>query len=497
MRAIRPTDGTGVLVLHPDEVDPSTARKVLDLAMRVAEMMLSHGASANDTTVNLLRVTKAYDLKSVHVDVTYTSIAVSYYRGHDREPLSTMRVVRARSIDYTRLQRLQALVNSIEGGLDVDEAYDLFGAIVRAPHPYRRWVVTFANAMTAAAVCLLRGASLQICVIAFVAAGLVDLLVGRLARHQLPAFFIQVAAAAVPTTAAIATTWAAASGVTWLQGLRPELIVAGGIVVMLSGLSAVGAAQDAIDGYYVTAGARTFEVLLMTLGIVVGILAALLVAQRAGLPAAISGDVSGLGSLPQQLVAAVLISVLFAIATYAGPRTVVLCGMAGLLGWCGYIVGIELGLGEISSSAFGAVLPSALAGPVARRFRVPALALVTSGLVPLMPGTMVYRGIFEMMGHSHSYVSLDTGTLTLVQAGGVGLALAAGASLGTYLSRPGKGNLRHAAPRGQGSSAEKSAELGTPEAERVEAILEEASHTGTLPVVTDHRSPGHDDHLHG
>ncbi|MCH8613658.1 threonine/serine ThrE exporter family protein [Arsenicicoccus dermatophilus] len=485
MRALRPSDGTGVLQLHPDEVDPAVARKVVDLAMRVAEMMLSHGASANDVTVTLLRITKAYDLKAVHVDVTYTSIQVSYYRGHDREPLTTFRVVRARSIDYTRLQRVQGLVNRIEGGLDVDEAYDVFAAVVRAPHPYRRWVITVANAGIAAGVCVLLNATVIITVVAFVTSGLIDLLIGRLSRRQVPPFFMQALGASIPTLAAagiIALIHHA--HLPGLGGVRPELIVTGGIVVMLSGLSVVGAAQDAIDGYYITAGARTYEVVVMTLGIVVGILASLQLAWRLGVPVVLSGEAPAVGSLPQQLLGALLISAFFAISTYAGPRTVVLCAVAGVLGWVGHLLGTAAGLGPVSASALGAFLPSLLAMPVGRRLQVPSLALITAALVPLMPGTMVYRGILEIMVQVGRTESFGGGPLTLITAAGVGMALAAGASLGTYLSRPRATNLRHAAPRGEGSTADKAVHNDSPEARATTARAEEAT-TGALPTVTD------------
>ena len=313
-------------------MDPILTRKALDLAMRVAEMMLSHGASANDVTLNALRITKAFGLKAVHVDVTYTSISVSHYRGHDREPLTTLRVVRARSIDYTRLQRLQALVHRIEEEQDVDEAFEVFAAIVRAPHPYRRWVVTFGNAGVAAAVCVLLNASFLITIVAFLASAAIDLLIGWLARKQVPPFFMQVFAAAIPTVAATALMAGAYQGITWLEGVRPELIV--------------GAAQDAIDGYYVTAGARSFEVVILTLGIVVGILMTLQLAQRVGIPVVLSGAAPPLGSLAQQLGGSLLISAFFAISTYAGPRTVVLFPGMGVLGWVGYLAGTLPSLGS-------------------------------------------------------------------------------------------------------------------------------------------------------
>lgn len=66
------------------------------------------------------------------------------------------------------------------------------------------------------------------------------------------AFFTQAAGGAIPTGVVVALLAATSAGVPGLQGVSPSLVIASGIVVLLAGLSVVGAAQDAIDGYYVT-----------------------------------------------------------------------------------------------------------------------------------------------------------------------------------------------------------------------------------------------------
>jgi len=118
-RAERAVRGSGIpddlvaLWQGTDGVDQRTARAVIDLAMRVGETLLSTGASASDVVATALRLTDAYGLRSVHVDVTFTSISVSYHRGPDADPMTVMRGITVRSTDFTRLERLQALVRDI------------------------------------------------------------------------------------------------------------------------------------------------------------------------------------------------------------------------------------------------------------------------------------------------------------------------------------------------------------------------------------------------
>ena len=66
--------------------------------------------------------------------------------------------------------------------------------------------------------------------------------------------------------------------------------MASGIVLLLAGLSVVGAAEDALEGYYVTAGARGFEVIVLSLGIAVGISLVLSLGKRLDYPMRITSQ---------------------------------------------------------------------------------------------------------------------------------------------------------------------------------------------------------------
>ena len=419
-----------------DGVDQRTARAVIDLAMRVGETLLSTGASASDVVATALRLTDAYGLRSVHIDVTFTSISVSYHRGPDADPMTVMRGVKARSTDLTRLERLQTLVRDIaEEPVEIDVARDRFDALIQAPHPYRRWVVTASLAGLAAAAAALFGGSWLIMLLSFVSTAVADRVQHWLARRGIAAFFTQAAGGAIPTGVAVALFAAASAGVPGLQGISPSLVVASGIVVLLAGLSVVGAAQDAIDGYYVTAGARVFEVLVLTLGIVVGIATVLAIARRSGASMQLTADTPLSANTVVQVLAAMVVSGMFAVSAYAGMRTVLYSTLTGGLGWLVYLGATGVGIGPVAASSVAALAAGFLSQVVASRLRVPALALSMAAIVPLMPGLMVYRGLFEIVQRLPGE-GLSTGLTTLLGAAGVGMGLAAGVSMGTFLARP-------------------------------------------------------------
>ncbi len=418
-----------------DGVEEQRARKVVDLALRVADALLSTGSSAAEVTTAVLRITAVYGLRSVHVDVTFTSIQVCHYRGPEA-PVYAMRQVRVRAADYERLARLQQLVDDIEdhAGLPIDEARHRFDTIAGMPRPYRRSVVTLATAVLGTAVCLLLDGSAVEILIALVNAVIVDRTQLWLARRRLPAFFAQMVGGSIPTIGAVALIYARTQAVPGLEEVSASAVVATGIVVLLAGLSVVGAAQDAIDGYYLTATARSAEVVALTLGIVVGVLVVLSAANLLGAPTYLSPYSRLTGNFTVQVIASALIAGAFAISSYAGPRTALLCVATGGLGWSVYAVTSVGGLTAAAASGVAALVVGWVSRVAGRLAKVPSLALSTAGIVPLLPGSAVYRGLYHLASYS-STEGYGPAFDSLGGAMSVGLALAAGVSLGAYLGR--------------------------------------------------------------
>jgi uncharacterized membrane protein YjjB (DUF3815 family) len=204
----------------------------------------------------------------------------------------------------------------------------------------------------------------------------------------------------------------------------------------VSGMTIVGAVQDAIDQFYVTAAARVLEVAMLTAGIVVGIVLALKITPHLGAPVYISPSPIGLGPLWAQFVGAALTSGLFAVWAYADLVTIGLSAATGVLGWAGYTSMIHSGSSEVPANAVGALAAALVATLIVRRTNIPGFALVSAALLPLVPGLSLYNGLLETVGTSSAPADTAAGSSTLGLAVSVALGIAAGASLGTYLGRP-------------------------------------------------------------
>jgi uncharacterized membrane protein YjjP (DUF1212 family) len=419
-----PPTGPIALRSQASGLDDLAAHAALGLALRIGESMLAVGASAADVTASVMRVADAYGLRNCQVDVTFTSVLVSYDRV-GAVPLTAMRSVRVRGLDYARLQGITELARAAgAGGLDVEEAHRRLDRVVSAPPTYRRTVHTLGWMGVAASVAFSLGGAWLVALTAALTTALIEQSMRALNRRGLPLFFQQVVGAALATSVAVLL-------VAWEVPVRPSLVVAAGIVVLLAGLSLVGSAQDAISGFPVTAAARAFEVLTLTAGIVVGIAGVLDVGQRAQIPLDVAAS-SPLVPYTVGLTASAGIAGFWALASHARPPAIGVAAVAGALSWAAFRAAGELGSGPAAAAGLAAVVVGFCGAALTQRLRVPPLLVPVCGIVPLLPGLAIYHGLFAIVVEG----DLENGVGVLVRAAALGFALAAGVTLGEYLGRP-------------------------------------------------------------
>ena len=197
---------------------------------------MSSGAGASDATATILAITSRYGLVNCEVDVIFTSITVCYHRGSDAAPLTSLRVVRSRSLDYTRLALAESLVREIiEHRISAPAAHAKLMRIAHARHPYPRWLATAAWSGVAASVAVLVGGDPMVALVAAVITAGIDRVGRVLNRRALPFFFQQLVGGALATAAALLVVH---SGLL-PSSPKPAIVIASAITVLLSGLSVV------------------------------------------------------------------------------------------------------------------------------------------------------------------------------------------------------------------------------------------------------------------
>ncbi|WP_409331775.1 threonine/serine ThrE exporter family protein [Trujillonella humicola] len=401
------------------------AQRVLDLTLAVGEVLLAGGVGAAAVTDVCTAVARAGGLRRVECDITFTSIALSAVPAGGSTPVSAIRLVHAGELDHTRVTGVHVLVEDfVAGRIPLSAAEERFSRVTAAPSPYRRPVVTCARAVLAASVAVLLGAGPVVTGAAFGATVVIDVVNARLGRAGLPPFFLNVTGGLLATAVALALVAAEA-------GVRPALVVAGGIVLLLPGVTLVGAVQDAITGFYVTAAARALETVLLTAGIVSGIAVALAVGVRLGLPVRIvDPPAAQLGRVVAEVLAAAVVATAFALANRAPARALPAVAALGAGGWGLSLSITRLELPAVLAAASAAVAIGAAGHLLAGWQRMPTVVHTVAGVVPLLPGLTIYRGM------RHLAEGDDLGGMELLgSAVTTGLALAAGLILGELVVR--------------------------------------------------------------
>lgn len=397
----------------------------LDLTLRVGEMLLSNGAGAADVTATMQSVAYACGLRGVSADVTFTQLTMIYHPTVDDIPVSQSRRVTHREIDYDDLTTIDHLVRDLVAGrISRDEARSRVLQIVSTGHSRPRWAVTVGWGFMGAGTALLFGGGFLVSMVAFLSSMAIDRIQRSMSVRRYPAFYQQVAGGLVATAFAVGTA------VTGLD-IEPSRVVTAGIIMLLAGLGIVGATQDALAGFPITANARFLEALLATAGIIAGVSGGLTVADLLGVRIGnIEPGAVGVGEVSAMTAGAAIAAAAFAFASYAPLRALAPIAGIGAVGMVAMTAGDELGLGGAWSTALAATIVGALSYWTSTRARVPSLVLVVPAVIPLLPGRALYRGLALIAEGEGG------GTLQLAAAGATALALAAGVILGQYIAQP-------------------------------------------------------------
>lgn len=419
-----------MLVLGPQVPDDAQVQQVLDLCMRVGEIQLSSGESVDEVTATMLRLANAAGLPAVDVDITFTSITMCCHRGNAAQPVTSMRLVRYRALDLSRLAETDVIVSELEAGkLDVRAASAKVSDVINARHPYPRWVATLGWAGLAASIALLLGGGAITAAAAFATTAVIDRIGRVLNRWGVAAFFQQTLGGLLVTASTIGLI---AAGF-FPAGTRPSFIVAAGITVLLSGLSVVSTVQDALTGYYLTSSARIVEIALLSAGLLTGVVLGLKFGFAVGISIEVSGDLpSSAAQFSLSTFAGATSAAFYALAGYTPLRSLPVAGAVGAASWAVYgALSQFTDVGPVTSTGVAALVVGIAAGLLRRGGRTPPMVVTLAGVTPLLPGLAAYRGFYQL-----AVEGVSEGLVTVTLALATGLALAAGVALGEFLTRP-------------------------------------------------------------
>lgn len=428
-----------------DDSGPAVPR-VLDLTLRIGELLLAGGEGAEDVEAAMFAVCRSYGLDRCEPNVTFTLLAISYQPSLVDDPVTASRTVRRRGTDYTRLAAVYQLVDDLsddETAVSLEEAYRRLAEIRRNRHPYPGWALTGASGLLAGAASVLVGGDLIVFVAAALGAMLGDRLAWLCAGRGLPEFYQFTVAAMPPAAIGVALTLGHVD-------VKASAVITGGLFALLPGRALVAGVQDGLTGFYITASARLLEVLYFFVGIVAGVLTVLYFGVQLG--ARLNPDAAlGVSDQPVLLIgASMLLSLAFAVLLQQERSTVVWVTLNGGVAWVVYGAMHYAGdISPVASTAAAAGLVGLFGQLLSRYQFASALPYTTAAIGPLLPGSATYFGLLAIAQNE-----IDEGLVSLSKAVALAMAIAIGVNLGSEISRLflriGSAEKRRAAKRTRG-----------------------------------------------
>ena len=394
--------------------------RALRLAMTVAEQLLSMGVVARDVVRMSQGITKTYCQKRVHIDISYTLVTVSQDRGVNHEPLTMARVIVPDDPNYQLIQALQLLALDIRHKqLPLEEAEERLQQILKKPNKHSGLVVYAAGGLVSAGSVTLYGGSPLMAALAFLLGFLATGLLRWLGHIGAPLFYSQALVAIFVTLTAAGTAWC--SNYLGLS-INTTLLVISGIVLLVAGLMFVGAFQDAIDEYYMTANARLLKVVMATGGVIAGVMVGLYIATKFGITFPATPDRLTLADKHTQYLGAGIIAAAFVLRSHAKWLGMIISGLIAIFGWWISRLVMSFGFDIVTASGIAAAVPS--------------LAIIAAGIVPLVPGLSLYNGLMGVVLYPPNSVNFLPALAILARAILIGVAVAIGASFGNIVGRP-------------------------------------------------------------
>ncbi|MFG2450451.1 threonine/serine exporter ThrE family protein [Streptomyces sp. NPDC048512] len=413
--------------VHKEDDSGPAVPRVLDLTLRIGELLLAGGEGAEDVETAMFAVCRSYGLDRCEPTVTFTLLSISHQPSLVDDPVTASRTVRRRGTDYTRLAAVYRLVDDLsdpETAISLEEAYGRLAEMRRNRHPYPGWVLTASGGLLAGAASVLVGGDAIVFVAAALGAMLGDRLAWLCAGRGLPEFYQFTVAAMPPAAIGVALTVAHVD-------VKASAVITGGLFALLPGRALVAGVQDGLTGFYITASARLLEVMYFFVGIVAGVLVVLYFGVKLG--AELNPDAAlNISERPLlQIAASMLLSLTFAVLLQQERSTVLAVTLNGGVAWSVY--GAMRYAGDISPVASTAVAAGlvGLFGQLLSRYRfASALPYTTAAIGPLLPGSATYFGLLSIAQND-----VDKGLVSLTKAAALAMAIAIGVNLGSEISR--------------------------------------------------------------
>ncbi len=250
-----------------------TREQALNVALNIGKVLLKNGAETSRVEDTIARFCRTFGFYDINIFATPTMIIIG---DETMMNSSLMCRIRYRSNNLSNVKAINDLSYSIKPeSFDYDKTMDFLHDLLKRQPPYGKWTVCLASALCSAAFASMLGGNSHDFLAAFVTGGLAMVLLRRLDRYGLGAFWENTVAGSA--IGALAILCCAVS----VQCTRTNIIV-GSLMPFLPGLAFTNGLRDYLSGDLISGNSRIAEALLFAVSIAFGLAFSLLLWHRFG-----------------------------------------------------------------------------------------------------------------------------------------------------------------------------------------------------------------------
>ncbi|MDM8102528.1 threonine/serine exporter family protein [Oceanobacillus oncorhynchi] len=123
-----------------------------------------------------------------------------------------------------------------------------------------------------------------------------------------------------------------------------------------------------------------------------------------------------------QLAASFIASAGFGVLFNAPKKSLIPCGLVGMLGWILFYTLREFHVDIVAATAFAAILVSILSQVCSRILKRPIIIFAVSGIIPLVPGGVAYNAMRNFVENDYN-TAIQLSAQVMLLAGGIAIGL--------------------------------------------------------------------------
>ena len=188
----------------------------------------------------------------------------------------------------------------------------------------------------------------------------------------------------------------------WLHiSFQTNYMIIGAIMPLVPGLAMTTAFRDILQGDYLSAGSRILEALMVAVCVAIGIGTGMSLSDMFGLVETLALDFYlSVATVPEFLLRASSAGIaIFGMCLFfdTPKKCFIACWLNAFLSWGVYLIVDYAGLNGLWASFFSTLAADLFAYYCARILKAPVLIFLVAGILPMVPGISIYKGVYSFM----------------------------------------------------------------------------------------------------